>query len=268
MISSDCNHDPLLFAIVFLFAFAIVNGKPPFINSGTPSNIKSSFDCAVRYYAYEYGQEIQQRHDTFVSLFDALQLQACNYTRPQESLRQIPNYELNKKKTGSNTKNSSISDCIFYVDPNDGSDFNLGTSPNKALSTISQAIKSTREFKSNLHRKIEKSNDDDSYYSMYPCTINLMQGTFYLESTIILTPQDSHMTIQNFNGSDTTLSGGLPLEFDNNGWTLHDYQETQWQNFSNYNNVYGRVNVNTSSDLVMYVCIVCQPSVLVYVWYC
>lgn len=57
-----------------------------FINSGTPANVTLKFDCLVRKYAYEYGKSMQPRHGNFLSLFDALQLHACNETRPSNAL--------------------------------------------------------------------------------------------------------------------------------------------------------------------------------------
>eukprot|EP01084_Bolivina_argentea_P058420 106690_1 len=61
-----------------------------FINSGTPGGVPVSFDCAAREYAWSYGQQIQPHHGNFVELFDALQLSACNVSRP------IPNKRIHQ----------------------------------------------------------------------------------------------------------------------------------------------------------------------------
>ena len=100
----------------------ISNGN--FINSGTPSVVTVSFDCAARIYAYQYGQQIQPRHGTFVDLFDSLQLQACNQTRPKPTPRYIPTYK-------SSSSNKLTAGCTFYIDPVNGKDTNDGslTSP-------------------------------------------------------------------------------------------------------------------------------------------
>ena len=47
----------------------VKKGDDQFINPGTGSNIPHDFDCAVRQYAWEYGQQIQPRHGNFIQLF-------------------------------------------------------------------------------------------------------------------------------------------------------------------------------------------------------
>lgn len=41
-----------------------------------------AFDCAARELAYEYGQKLMPQRGSFRTLFDSLQLQACNHTPP------------------------------------------------------------------------------------------------------------------------------------------------------------------------------------------
>ena len=234
------------FHLVFLIFVATT--RAGFINPGTPDGVPSSFDCAVRYYAYEYGQQIQSRHGTFTSLFDSLQLAACNYTRPDESPRKIPNFHTQshlKKHTKHNNnkhiyikqKHTSAPNCTFYIDPVSGSDSNSGTSPSSALLTIQAGVTATRNAKNG---------------ATGPCILNLMEGTFYLDSTIILTAEDSYLTIQNYNGAEAIVSGGLELKFKGD-WELVSYEPTTWQNYSGYNNVFSRANENSSSDITMYV---------------
>ena len=97
-----------------------------FINSGTPQKVPLSFDCAAREYAYQYGQQIQPRHGTFVDLFDALQLIACNKTRPIPTPRYIPIFK-----------------STFYIDPINGNNNNLGSKTASFLS-IEKSMESTR----------------------------------------------------------------------------------------------------------------------------
>lgn len=223
-------------SLVLLLLISTVS-EAHLINPGTPYGVTSGFDCAVRQYAYEYGQQIQSRHGSFVTLFDSLQLAACNYTRPQETPRKIPNYKTSTTKDDTVELNNNS--CTFYVDPIHGSDSNSGESPDNAFLSIETGIDATRKRKMNSNNK-----------SPFGCTLNLMQGTFYLNATIILNTQDSYLTIQNYNESNTTISGGLPLEFKND-WKLYKYEATTWKKYDNYNNVYNRADPDSSNDLTM-----------------
>ena len=104
-----------------------------FINSGTPDGIPLSFDCSARYYAWEYGKQIQPRHGNFVELFDALQLQACNHSRP------IPQ---NRKASLYTTKVDT--DCAYWIDANHGFDSNDG-SVSSPFQSIMKGVEATRK---------------------------------------------------------------------------------------------------------------------------
>ena len=58
-------------------------GPATFTNAGTAGGTPHSFDCASRTYAYEYGKRLAPSRGAFRTLFDALQLQACNHTIPE-----------------------------------------------------------------------------------------------------------------------------------------------------------------------------------------
>eukprot|EP01083_Nonionella_stella_P003656 10523_1 len=199
------------------------NGE--FINSGTPGGVPLSFDCAVRRYAWEYGKQIQPRHGHFVQLFDALQLSACNVTRPSPKKRSPPKY-----------KTKSASSCVYYIDVNRGSDTNDGSlsSPFQSILKGIEATRSQRKTSPNV-----------------ACVLQLMEGTYYQSQTIELTPTDSNLTIQNYNGQEVTISGGVPLQF-NEPWKLDTYQATQWITYTDWNNVYGLVSDARSNDQTKY----------------
>jgi len=208
------------------YKFLAPTSDGEFINSGTPGGVPLSFDCEARYYAWEYGQQIQPRHGNFVELFDALQLAACNYTRPS------PKKRLHSHST---TRVLVDSDCEYYVDAVYGSDSNSGTI-STPFQTLEKAITTTRKHS-------PRTTD---------CTILLMDGTFYQSSTITLTAADSYLTFQNtFMGQRPTISGGVPLTFDGD-WQLESYRPTQWVNYTNYNNVYGIASQDSSNDQAKY----------------
>ena len=197
-----------------------------FINSGTPIGVELSFDCTVREYAYQYGMNMQPRHQQFVDLFDALQLSACNKTRPKT------NNQIQWKPPIFHSNEVNADNCIFYIDAINGNDNNDG-SINSPLKTIGQGIIKTR---SNRTTSIEN------------CILYLRKGIFYLSSTISLTSKDSYLTITNYNGELVTISGGIPLQIDNNQWSLIEYKPTQWEIYNNSNNCYGRSPANKSTD--------------------
>ncbi len=197
-----------------------------FINSGTPGGVPLSFDCAGRYYAWQYGKQIQPRHGDFVELFDALQLAACNYTRPTPpKKRKYPRYTT---QIGAQ--------CQFYISAESGSDSNDG-SLQSPFQTIMKGVEATRNTRHN----------DKLMTPTTPCTLNLMEGTYYQSDTIVLTSADSYLTFQNYNGQRAVVSGGVPLQFEGD-WKLEEYKPTQWVNYTGYNNVYSIADQSSSND--------------------
>lgn len=197
-----------------------------FINSGTPGGVPLSFDCNGRYYAWQYGKQIQPRHGDFVELFDALQLSACNYTRPSPpKQKKMPRYTT---EIGA--------ECQFYISADSGSDSNDG-SLQAPFQTIMKGVEATRSARQN--GKLMAATTQ--------CTLSLMEGTYYQSDTIILTDADSYLTFQNYDGQRAVISGGVPLQF-NGDWQLEEYKETQWVNYTGYNNVFGIANQNSDND--------------------
>eukprot|EP01084_Bolivina_argentea_P030680 56808_1 len=218
----------LFLAACAISIFASPSSHDGFINSGTPDGVTKSFDCTAREYAYEYGKELHKgRHGTFVTLFDALQLEACNQTRPKETERKIPVYSSNIDKPNAN--------CIFYIDPIHGSNNNSGVSPSLAFQSIEKGIIESRQTRVGQEQ----------------CILNCMNGTFYQKYTLKLYNFDSFLTIQNYNGSKAVISGGIPIRFGTD-WELYKYKETKWQNYSGYSNIGSRASFNESNDLVIF----------------
>ena len=216
------------FVLVFIWIIT-ANGSPPisqgsFINSGTPTGVTLDFDCDVRKYAYQYGMSLQPRHGKFVELFDALQLNACNQTRPNDIDSWIPP-----------NLNTIDGECSFYVDPNNGNDSNSGSISSPFLS-IERGINETRIY----HGKNAGQQ----------CYLYLRSGIFYLTETIEINAEDSYLTIQNYNGEKVTISGGLPLDFGNNEWKLVDFEPIGWKVYNNSNNCWGRSGTTNSNDLI------------------
>lgn len=162
-----------------LISFAVVTS---FMHSGTPGGVPASADCAIRKFAYEYGQKLAPQRGDFKTLYDALQLQNCDVQEPLEmDAWSPPSYPLEELK-GS----------ILYVDPAKGRDDGNGDI-DLPFRTINAAVHSSRS--------IQK-----------PCNIVLRSGVHFLESTIELGPNDSGLSFLNYPKEHATVSGGKPLK--------------------------------------------------------
>lgn len=133
-----------------------------FINSGTPPFVTLDFDCNMREFAYTFGKSLQPRQQEFVELFDALQLQSCNMSRPQSTH--------SKYRTKINTNTETAIGCQYYVDSAKGNDNNNG-SISSPFKTIEHAISYSTSHRANNQQL---------------CILYLREGVFYLENGPIL----------------------------------------------------------------------------------
>lgn len=83
-----------------------------------------------------------------------------------------------------------------FADPVHGSDSNAGTI-SSPVATVSKAVSIARS---------------KAPGAANPAAVYLREGTFYPQETLELTPEDSGLTIQNYNGEKAVISGGVPLE--------------------------------------------------------
>ena len=136
---------------------------PAFSHAGTPPGITHSFDCAARKAAYSFGQTLLPGRGDFKTLFQALQLQACNMTTPtvMDEYRP-PHYD---PPVGT----------ALYVDPL-GDDVNPGTLE-QPLRSIAAAVAKTAGKASGA-------------------TVLLRGGTHYTPETVEIGPEHSGLTIQ------------------------------------------------------------------------
>eukprot|EP01084_Bolivina_argentea_P237334 398882_1 len=209
----------------------IKKDKSLLINSGTHNDVKNTFDCSVRFFAYNYGKFIQPSHGLNTHLFDALQLAACNIPIntpnifPTSNNPHIDNYHT----INHNTDSTNV-DCIFYINPISGDDSNDG-SLNSPFYTIKRGIIATRKFRNKSKKKKR---------TIIKCFLELMEGIFYLNDTILFTEKDNYLTVRNYQQDNVVISGGIKLEFDGD-WKLEDYQKPKWVKYSHSNNVYNRI---------------------------
>lgn len=150
---------------------------------------RTTFDCKMRELAMEYAHKIQpfRTRQQFQQIADALngaeEAQNCNVTVPLSlhyNSNRIPSFTLPQ------------SGVMVYVDAAKGSDSNSGTLQ-EPLKTIAKAVMTAQEAGS-------------------PSTILLRKGTYFLGQTIALSSADNELSIQNYDGEEAWISGGIPVQ--------------------------------------------------------
>lgn len=215
------------FVVLYAF-FLVAEGKERTISgagfnfskllSSRPTGAPQAFDCKARILAYQYAKKIQPWKGDLRSVFDALELSTlCGQVLQQEEEKKMF-FEPPKAATS------------FYVDAVKGSDSNSG-SLNNPFRSIQRAVQATRQ-------------------APKPGAILLRQGTFYLNETIHLGTEDSHLSVMNYNGEKVYISGGIPL---NTTWKPYNVsKEPKVVTIKNSNNVYGRAVSMGNTDTIKF----------------
>jgi hypothetical protein len=153
------------------------------IHSGTPSDVPALADCAIRQAAWKYGQKLQPQRGEFKTLYDALQLHACDGVLAPASLDAwLPSSEPLPKDQR-----------VLFVD---SSMLEGGGAPTSGdtYGTIADAV--------NASKSLPK-----------PLTIALREGTHFISSgPVQLGAEESGLTIRNAPGERASVSGGRNLE--------------------------------------------------------
>ena len=179
-------------------------------NSGSPANVPSAVDCAVRNLAYEYGKKLLPERGTFRTLFDSMQLQFCNQTSPA-------NFDIYTPPIIAPPPTSAR---VLIVSPT-GNDYLADGSLARPYESIEAAVTAAVNQPST--------------------TILVRGGTYYLSKPLQLTAAHSGLTIQNFGGEHVRVSGGVPLTIPQGAWTPFK-QRVGWEIHAGINNVYGQVS--------------------------
>jgi hypothetical protein len=166
------------------------SGPPTFVNSGTAGGTPHEFDCASRAYAWEYGKQLRPERGKFRSLFDALQLQACNITLPRGQ-DEHPEWR-------PPTLSVPAGAAVFVVEAAAGG---TTASVDGSYDSIAAALEAARQTA-----------------SARPRYILLKGGVHYLRQTLRLTAADSWTTFQNYKGEHAIISGGHPLNLTSADW--------------------------------------------------
>ena len=194
-------------SLVSLVMLSLLGSGSGMINSGTPEGVPADVDCALRALAWDYGKKILPERGEFRTLFDSLQLSYCNLTTPA----QLDKYAAPHNQPPDGAR-------IVYVAPDVGIGGGDGTleRPLNSLKTALEVAASSSE----------------------PTAVLLRRGTYHLDAPLLIGPEHSGLTLQNYPGEAVTLSGGRPFSLPKAAWKPF-VQRTYWDPAPAFNNVYG-----------------------------
>ena len=146
--------------------------------TGTPAWAPASFDCGVRRAAWEYGRATLPERGSFRTLFDAMQLGSlCGDTPPAEFDKWSP--------PTFPTPDEAVLYCDASATPGSG-DGSLV----RPFASVAQAVLAAGGI---------------------PGATIALRGGVYYEHMMMLGPEHSGVTIQNYHGEHAVVSGAVPL---------------------------------------------------------
>jgi hypothetical protein len=181
----------MLTSALLLAAAVYANGQPP-----PAAAVKAEFDCAMRALAVDYALSLQpfRSPTVFSDIADALngtpeKAPGCtvNASAAMAAAAGVPS---RFPHFGAPARAPGAGGQTFYV-ATTGSDAAAGTLA-APFATLTRAVAASRATPG-------------------ADTILLRGGTYYSQPTIVLLPQDSGLTIQNFPSEEVWLSGSAPL---------------------------------------------------------
>lgn len=187
-----------------------------------PLSVDPALDCGMRTLAWNYSLFLRPDLAPQQAVFDALRLGAdCGLPTPTATT------DLASPRTVEAAFEDRVTArfgaeyaATWYADPVNGNDSNSGTlqSPFK---TVQKAVSAARSGPS-------------------PALIQLRNGTFYLSAPVLLTADDSGLTIAGYPGEVPVISGGLPLG--TLSWTAYNITSGMTGPFVGITDVDGCVN--------------------------
>ena len=169
--------------------------------------IPASFDCAMRKTAYEYGKALMPRHESFPSLYYALNLNAPECHVP---LSGAPS----KKKPPTPPP---LPQAAVFVAPAALGPAHDDLQHHKGSSSSSRGAKEDGS-RSAPFTCIQRAAD--AAVARKISTVVLRGGTHYLTKPIELTPRHSGLTFRSHPGERAVVSGGVPLT--GLAWSAHN----------------------------------------------
>ena len=163
--------------------------------------VPTSFDCAMRNFAYEHGKALLPRKGAFESLYNALGLnEECNGT-------------LSSSPSQSPVRVAPVPNGAVHVSPT-GKDGASCGSESAPCATIQHAA--------------------DKAKASTGGTVVVHGGTYYLEQAVLLTAAHSGLTIQAAAGEAPVISGGVRLQ---TTWRAYNTSAATWDTEAGTNNV-------------------------------
>lgn len=165
----------------------------------TETLISNHIECEVGKLVFDYSTYLIQNvmtsvQDRLPMIFDALNLDRCNMTKPEIS-------RSNRLAASQEILLASSSRKRIYVDPEQGSDAGEGDIK-RPLRSLKAALVASRK-------------------TMQPAIIILRGGRYELDTTVVLDSRDSGISIVNYPHEEPILSGGRELDLDWKPWSCH-----------------------------------------------
>ena len=160
----------------------------------------TELDCGVRRLVAERVRSLQPWRRSFRDVFDALQLELLCGDRPEDAgpVPLTSSNTLGHPSVGFPTDRQflEIDDSVFFVSSaGDGDDIDGNGDQQHPFATLSMALRAARNANRTKSRR----------------TIVLREGIHFLNSTLVLGPDDSGTTITAAAGEEVWISGGVQL---------------------------------------------------------
>ena len=182
-------------------AARVLHDSPGMLHSGSPSVTPDS-DCAIRELAYNYGKHLAPSQGDFQSLFDAMQLGACNVTAPKSPRTKPVGDEKSLPAVEDPLPPATPHHALIFVAPH-------GAASSSDVVSIRDAIQHSRVLRTKHNARFSSS----TALPFFAATIVLRAGTHFIGGTspIQLGREDSHLTLRSAPGVRAVVSGGVPL---------------------------------------------------------
>lgn len=171
-----------------------------------------SLDCGMRRLFLYAARKAVPWRDDMSDVYEALELRSiCNETN---STTIGPSSEKLSERSHQHKESPNHNSKVFYVCPSSGDDSFRGNHTHPFL-TIQRALAAARDASTNV---TETDRDENNESNIVRRTIVLLKGIHYLNETIVLTPEDSYLTIRTDPDERAWISGGILINSTTTSW--------------------------------------------------
>ncbi|CAB9517687.1 expressed unknown protein [Seminavis robusta] len=196
-----------LLVTVWLGILSSIQARQWPLRASNKDHVPASFDCEMRKAAYAYGKKLIPRHGKFEALYWALDLKHCNVDLSKDEHGELLTRDgtatsrRHLKRKGHEEIASIPPDAVFVAVDGTDDDVDSGTL-SSPFQSLQKAVDYAATHTSSKH-------------------VRVREGVFYLNQTLLLTPQHSGLQILAYPGESPTFSGGIPLQIINEWKPYH-----------------------------------------------